>query len=306
MNLNPDKEVDKIHNLILKNKPKQFELISDLKNHFLSNINISELLIRGSIAEGTCDRLSDIDFVIACRDDSYIDLVESLDEFLNSKFDILFPGWYDSIVPDFGGLGFVYLLFYDSKIYQLDVYVLPNSQVSSMKKRILVKSIFKNNNISQINTPAEKNIDFCKRFSKNGDITENIFIESLIIGFLVYKRIHRSQYFLNFCETKILLNSYKNLIRSRYDPKYLQYGWYKLENLHNHDEGKVWLKSLKKFIEKSTIQDLESLGEFMREILKFIHVNEPKVISKYEKSINRYYTYTSFGDFGINEKIGQL
>ncbi|WUX49896.1 nucleotidyltransferase domain-containing protein (plasmid) [Streptomyces sp. NBC_01435] len=56
---------------------------------------VTQLLVRGSLATGTADRLSDVDLVVAVQDERLPVLMASLDAVMSTEFGALLPGWRD-------------------------------------------------------------------------------------------------------------------------------------------------------------------------------------------------------------------
>ena len=51
--------------------------------------------MRGSLASGTADRMSDIDFVIAVKDQHFIQFTKALDILMTVEASAIMPGWRD-------------------------------------------------------------------------------------------------------------------------------------------------------------------------------------------------------------------
>ena len=288
--------VTEINDILISNKHKQFELLEELKDVFSASPNVSQMLIRGSMAENTYDRLSDIDLVVAFEDKHYIKFINSLNDILTEYFNVLFPGWYDSIVPDLGGLGFVFLIEYKSKIYQVDIYVVPSSLAHKIPKIIPSKLIYHNKNNNFSIKPLENNNFFCKNYYQERSKTEDYFIECIILSFLILKRIKRSQVFLNCSETNLLNSAFKNVVRSVLNPIYIHYGWYKLENLNKTDRGTKWFNYLKELVKNNSLHDNNSLKKVMCKLIEFVKETSPQTLEKFEAPIQYYYFHARFAD----------
>ncbi|MFE2759697.1 nucleotidyltransferase domain-containing protein [Streptomyces halstedii] len=117
-------------------RPPQLTVLADLVQALSGIPAVTRLLVRGSLATGTADRLSDVDLVVAVRDERLPALMGSLDAVMSTEFGTLLPGWRDTIVGDLGGAGFVYLLPHDGHLLQLDLYLCPDSAVDALRRRI--------------------------------------------------------------------------------------------------------------------------------------------------------------------------
>src|SRR5258708_4322406 len=82
--------------------PGQFRLLADASALLASSPAVTHLSVRGSLAVGNADRMSDIDFIIGVVDTEFAAFASVLDALLSTELGAIFPGWHDSIVRDLG------------------------------------------------------------------------------------------------------------------------------------------------------------------------------------------------------------
>ncbi|HSZ31115.1 MAG TPA: hypothetical protein VK784_15335, partial [Pseudonocardiaceae bacterium] len=111
------------------NRPEQFTIMETATSLLAASPAVTHLMIRGSFAAGTSDRLSDVDLVVGIREADYGDFVAACDALVASELGQILPGWPDTIVPDFGGLGYVHLIQHAQMLYQLDLYLAPSCRI---------------------------------------------------------------------------------------------------------------------------------------------------------------------------------
>ncbi len=128
--------------LATANRPDQFGLLERATELFTTSPAVTHLLVRGSLASGAADRLSDVDFVVGVEDRVFAEFVSVLDPLMSVDLGGILPGWRDTIVGDLGGLGYVYLVGWAGHLQQVDLYVVPASQVSKVHEHTVARSIF--------------------------------------------------------------------------------------------------------------------------------------------------------------------
>ena len=215
--------------VLTQSPPSHFVILDELLGIFSSQPSLHSAYIRGSIASNSYDRSSDVDLVLIINDDSYSLTVDSLDAIIQQHFCVTRPGWLDKIVPDFGGLGYVYLVSFENKIYQLDLYLLPLSQINSIRRIPKATLVFSQeatlpSAISQNMTEEVTRYIDDKKQSR--DTILSLGDEIIVLSFLLKKRIKRQQLFLNASETHMLAVCLRNLMRLTWEPHLLDFGWY--------------------------------------------------------------------------------
>jgi hypothetical protein len=110
-------------NLITDHVP-QDELVVDIISAIKILPGVDGIIQRGSYAKGSVDRASDLDILVIVDDahlesflEKYVEKLQTTCAFLHTE------GWIDTIVPDFGGVGVVFLVVRDERLIQLDMYI---------------------------------------------------------------------------------------------------------------------------------------------------------------------------------------
>ena len=84
---------------------------------------LEQVFVRGSLARGDADPHSDIDLLCVVAPQEFGSFIKRIDTGIKERHHSVADGWVDTIVNDFGGVGFVYLLESDKGLYQLDLYI---------------------------------------------------------------------------------------------------------------------------------------------------------------------------------------
>jgi hypothetical protein len=118
--------------LIIDHVP-QDELVVDITSAIKVLPGVHGIIQRGSYAKGSVDRASDLDILVIVDDahlesflEKYVEKLQATCTFLHTE------GWIDTIVPDFGGLGVVFLVVRDERLIQLDMYITAASGASKI------------------------------------------------------------------------------------------------------------------------------------------------------------------------------
>jgi predicted nucleotidyltransferase len=228
--------------LLEHNMPFQIQILEQLLIEFSQAKGIKRIFVRGSIARGygALDRSSDTDLVLEVEQVHFLDYLRSMDDLMVNRFGALMPGWVDRIVPNFGGTGLVYLVRSpENLVYQVDIYVTPESTADfSSIQPGEIRQLFPLTDDPCGCGGAPRQIDaqikqqVCseiEQFSREKDGAVSDFVSTSVLAFMVLKRIQRAQFFLNRDNTGDLLCSIRQLLRRRYAPHLVEFGWYKLD-----------------------------------------------------------------------------
>ena len=283
-------KVQTLTEILTENPPIQFQYLQKLLNLFSQSEFLTSAFIRGSIARNDYDRTSDLDMVLAIDPSAYINVVESLNELMNENFVTLFKGWPDRIVPSFGGMGLVYLIECDSKILQIDLYILPSNRLEKLERTPSVKKIFEKQNVKLILEENDDEIDayLISKFSEFPTLNE-LLIEVVILAFLIKKRINRNQVFLNYSETVLLNRTLRDIVRLIFDPKYKEYGWYHLkEILGRHSVSAKWCNEIEQIIITTSVHNMSSLIKSLEFAINLVREQAPEELSEIEVALDHF------------------
>lgn len=205
----------------------QETLYDDLKKSFI-DFGVNYVIARGSYYKGNFDRASDIDVLVVVSDDDFFKLLDKLTSIISNHCSLLYKeGWIDTIVPDFGGIGLVYLVEKEGKLIQLDLYV----TLQSRSKKILgfeeKEIIYQNPEIETIKDQIQEE-QINQYIQDNIDLERQIIFEVLLIMVIYAKQIYRSNISLALKYRYFSIESTVKLLRLVFTPTkidYLMYDW---------------------------------------------------------------------------------
>ncbi|MFD7868166.1 hypothetical protein [Streptomyces sp. NPDC059783] len=187
---------------------------------------MTHLLVRGSLATGTADRLSDVDMVVAVHDDRLPALMDGLDTLMSTAFGTLLPGWRETIVGNLGGAGFVYLLPHDGHLLQLDLYLCPATAVGALRRRIGPRLLWQGHG-------ADDTIDAdtCRRTAQHlaraaqaPANCEHLLVQAMVLHAMLRKRLARSQHYIAYGLLHDLNSTCRDVIRTALVPHSRHHG----------------------------------------------------------------------------------
>lgn len=197
---------------------------------------IQQIIQRGSFANGGADCASDIDLVFVIDDEYLESLIVQLDSWVATCFTLVYPtGWVDTIVPDFGGIGFVYIGHSQGMLVQLDLYITPSSwskRIREFQEKIVLFDALEKRSAS-----ADKRIakDFITQKIELRNTQVEAIFEFLLLTVVLAKQIFRRRPTLAVKYRYALIEALARLIRLAYTPERESYGMYE------------WKKDLERF-----------------------------------------------------------
>lgn len=273
------------------NRPAQFGLLERATDLFTASPAVTHLLVRGSLASGTADRLSDVDFVAGVDDRSFPEFVSVLDALVSADLGGILPGWRDTIVGDMGGLGYVYLVGWAGHLQQVDLYVVPASQVSRVHQHTVAHPIFVRD-ADAAYQPDPRVAPFVARVVAEPRSCAELLIETLVIGYLIRKRITRGQEFIAYSEAYLFNTAVKNLIKTALAPTSRYYGWYQLrEEIGSTPIGKECLRDLAALISAPAIPTAETLTQRLDRVIAVAKRAAPEAVDSLRPAIDAYRYY---------------
>jgi len=254
-------------NILRKNKnTKQILLVKKLIKYFSSNNNIKGVVIRGSIAKGTSDRSSDVDLLLITKNNKFISTINSLNKLLASQVELLGEdGWVDKIVPNFGGIGFVYMCKFEGKLIQLDVYVLPeenSERISKFKDKYFV---YKKGELKYKKGVNYEKHNFNKELDKfilSRSEKFQIFFEVMLMYEMLLKHILRKDVFLAYKYRYHAHEKLLYLLRYILDPVTRNYYFYDV-NRHLGKYNSSELHIIENIIKES--EDIFSINKLLKD-----------------------------------------
>jgi predicted nucleotidyltransferase len=281
-----------IEDLVRVNRPQQFVLLERAAEIFAQSSSVTHLLVRGSFAAGTADRMSDLDFVIGIRDGDFESFARALDPLMSAELGALLPGWRDTIVSRMGGIGYVFLVISEGALYQIDIYAVPESCVASVHARTGARILYEAPSDLLPSASAGDVSAFIEAEHVRPQTTTEIMIEILVLVQMMKKRIKRSQHFVVYSETQLLMNAVKDLIKAALAPTSAYWGWYHLnEDVGVTAIGRSCLADLSTLISSPPIVTTEELFRTFGLIEGVIRRAAPEAMASLGPALEAYKHY---------------
>lgn len=233
--INFNTEFDLLHNDLLSHGcTSQLDLVQKLGSVFTEIKHVIHVGVRGSLAKQTADFLSDIDMYVVTTNNGFAPLLESVSEIIKSCTNSMTEqGWIDRFVPNFGGLGFVFMI-QDKKgnLIQQDLYVLPEKNAEKIiefpEKRVLYEErelLYE----MQLNLSVHEFVPVIKEYcDQNTNPEFQTIFESILCHFMLAKHLVRNEKYPNpFLVAKYTSEGQKSvlkLLRMGLDPDTVDYG----------------------------------------------------------------------------------
>lgn len=275
-----------LQNLLVQSPPPQFQILEKLLDVFARKDALKFAFVRGSIARNDYDRTSDVDLVIGIEDSLFESFIQSLDFLMEEHFNPILPGWNDKIVPDFGGLGYVYLIPENGQLFQVDLYVIPASKLAAVRAIPKAKQVYMANDdvvVADIKT-QQQNQNLIQTLKKAESGKDAYLVEAMILAFLLLKRIKRGQVLLNYSETVLLNSAIRNIFRLCFEPHYINYGWYHFMEHDNYPESVLQLK--RRYMQEVTARSISSKASLKSslELCQDILDSDKELLNKFSYS----------------------
>lgn len=280
-----------LEKLAKTNQPDQFGLLQRTADLLTVSSAVTHLLVRGSLASGTADRLSDVDFVVGVEDRLFPEFISVLDALVSADLGAILPGWRDTIVSDMGGLGYVYLIGWANELQQVDLYVVPASRVSWVYEHTVAHPIYvRDAEATYVPDPCVA--PFIAHTMAKPRSCAELLIEALVVGYLMRKRITRGQDFIAYSEAYIFNTAAKNLIKAALAPTSRYYGWYQLrEEIGSTPIGKECLRDLSALISAPAIPTTQTLADGLDRAVAIAERAAPEAVHSLRTALDAYRYY---------------
>ncbi|KAK1252726.1 hypothetical protein MKX08_003913 [Trichoderma sp. CBMAI-0020] len=229
-----------LHNLSVL---PQFEILQSVSQTCRRYSGLEQLFVRGSLARGDFDLDSDVDLLCVVAAPEYLNFIEKVDSDIQEHHGALMERWVDTIVKDFGGIGFVYLLQTEKGPFQLDLYVSCSGHPSLAR---LAAVPHKREIFRQIpdESPTKAYLDELRYRLHSKEIkryisglhslepsASRLVTELNILGFMIAKCLGRGNIFVALSEYLMWQRCFIKLVRSKFDKPHIEYGFYHLKRL---------------------------------------------------------------------------
>jgi predicted nucleotidyltransferase len=273
------------------NLPRQFGLLQKAIDVIGRSSAVHSLHVRGSLAAGTADRLSDLDFIVAVHDPSFGSFLRIVDTLMSTELGALLPGWRDTIVPRMGGLRYVFLVPHEGALHQIDLSAVPVSRLDTVLARAKAMPVYqadgerRERNSQEVDSLINSTLD-------RPYTTRELLVEILVLGHMIDKRIPRGQRYVAYAETFALHTAAKNLIKAALAPGSAFYGWYQLaEEIGTTPIGRRCLADLERLITGSPIPDSYDLTTALSIALELAERADPHAVAALRPAITAYWHY---------------
>ncbi len=274
------------------NRPTQLPLVTRIAEVLAVSPAVTHLLVRGSLASGTADRLSDVDFVVGLNDEALPSFVTALDDLMAIETGALLPGWRDSIVADLGGIGFVFLVPHDGKLQQIDLYVCPSSKIPGVRRHVATAHLLDREPATVTPPQIRRASEFITEQNSRPKSCTQLLIEHLVLAVLLHKRIRRGQRFVAYAEWHLLHTATKDLIKAALAPGSRFWGWYQLrEEIALTPIGRACLADLDAAITSPAVPTAADVDAALDRVLALTERACPNALHGLTDAINAYRTY---------------
>jgi predicted nucleotidyltransferase len=273
------------------NLPRQFGLLERAIEVIGRSSCVHSLHVRGSLAAGTADRLSDLDFVVAVHDPSFGPFIRVIDSLMSAELGALLPGWRDTIVARMGGLGYVFLLPHEGVLQQIDLYAVPVSRLDTVLAKTKAMPVYQAD--AEHSQRNSQQVDWLINSTLERPYTTGeLLVEILVLGHMIHKRIARGQRYVAYAEMFALHTAAKNLIKTALAPGSAFYGWYQLdEEIGSTPIGRQCLADLDRLISGNPIPESADLSAALTIALELAERAAPDAVAGLRPAITAYWHY---------------
>jgi predicted nucleotidyltransferase len=274
------------------NRPTQLPLLTRIAELLSASTAVTHLLVRGSLASGTADRLSDVDFVVGVHDRDLPAFTHVLDDLMTVAGGALLPGWRDTIVADLGGIGFVFLVQDEGKLQQVDLYLVPASQITTVRRKVSGKVLLERPSAEITTSQTEHARAHVAGLLERPRSCTDLLIEHLVLAVLLHKRIQRGQRFIAYAEWHRLHTATKDLVKAALAPTSRFWGWYQLrEEIALTPIGRACLADLDAAITSPAVPDAADVEDALDRVLDLTERACPNALDGMSDAITAYRTY---------------
>jgi predicted nucleotidyltransferase len=192
---------------------------------------VEEVYLRGSLPRTGGDQYSDVDIAVTIQDEAFTTGCMQVLTAVQEQLRPLLPGWLDTLVRDFGGIGLVYFVSCLPDVVQLDLYVLPASVSSGF---VVYEAPVLVDRRAPRSEPARSGPPSMDRDQVRRAVTEeplSSVLRCYVAAYLLHKRIRRGNQVMIFAETYGLAEAVRDYIVGCCYPNRREHGWHNLEEV---------------------------------------------------------------------------
>lgn len=294
---------DVSQSLIQRNVLVQVEILNALVAMMVASPTVSHVLVRGSLATGTADHLSDIDLLIGVDDEAFQDFLSVIDDLIRSEFPTLFGGWHDTLVGDYGGRGFVYLAPWKGELYQVDVYVARQGAVNELLEKGKTQTVKKGKGALVLFdrsgqfqdkdrlVPCYASADDVRR-DETEMSTDDRVVEALVVFFMLRKRVLRGDDFMIYELSGMLHAVLRSVVKSKFSSSSLEWGWRNLDTeLQPFADGRICCDALRALVMFGPVRTGDDVKKIFQQMMIIISHAAPDSLERLRRPIDAYRNY---------------
>lgn len=187
---------------------------------------------------GTADPHSDIDLLCEVLPQDFASFIAWADAEIKVRHNALADGLVDTVVKDFGGIGYIYMIEDGGLLYQLDLYVscLGRPWGSGTYRREVFRRIH-----SEADAPKRQALLYRlhkatvqEEIQRLQDVEPSVgltLLELNVMGFMLKKCLERNDPFVSSSEYNTWRLCLVKMIRHKFDVQYRDYGFYHIHRL---------------------------------------------------------------------------
>ncbi|MFJ2575125.1 nucleotidyltransferase domain-containing protein [Streptomyces halstedii] len=293
----PPAPLSPLEELAYAHRPSQLTVLANLVQTLSDVPAVTQLLVRGSLATGTADRLSDVDLVVAVRDKRLPALMGSLDAVMSTEFGTLLPGWRDTIVGDLGGAGFVYLLPHDGHLLQLDLYLCPDSAADALRRRIGPRLLWQETPTDAPDTDTGARAETAAELARTAAAPatcSTLLVQAMVLHAMLRKRVLRGQDYIAYGLLHQLHETCRDVIRTALVPHSRHHGWYHLpDEVGRTTIGRECLAELTDALSGPPVPTVPQADQALERIVRLTGRIAPHAVAALSDEITAYRAYQS-------------
>ena len=295
--LAPSGQPSALDQIAAAHRPAQLLVLDKLITALTAGDAVTHLLVRGSLATGTADRLSDVDLVIGVRDGLLAELMGRLDALMAIQFGVLLPGWRDTIVGALGGAGFVYLVPHEGHLLQLDLYLCPASGIEQLHGRVEARVLWQAPGANEVAAVERcEAAEALARFADTPADCGQLLVQAVVLHAMLRKRIARGQTFIAYQLLYLLHATVRDLTRTALVPHSRHHGWYHLpDEVGRTATGRAALGQLEAALADRPLPDVGQADRVLQLALGLGEQLAPQAAGELADQIAAYRLYQQLG-----------
>lgn len=281
-----------LEELAAAHRPEQLVVLETLMGALTMSKAVTHLMVRGSLAAGTADRLSDLDLVVAVRDGQLPEMLDMLDPLMGVLFGALLPGWPDTIVGNLGGTGRVYLLPHSGHLLQLDLYLCPTTAADGLRRHTGARVLWRAPEVPDANEHEQQTAARAlAHLTTTAPNCTGLLVQAIVLHAMLRKRLLRGQLYIAYGLHHQMVETCRDMVRTALVPHSAHHGWYHLGEIAHTTAGHDCLRDLDAAIRQPAVPTLEQADEALESIVTITERIAPAAADNLAVEITAYRAY---------------